>query len=390
MSFLTKRRALRAVIPSLLTGALVVTTAGTSQALVADRPTDRFPGFNGAIEAIVHKGDRIYVAGEFTQVTGPGGTVRRNHAAAVDAATGRVLRWNPNVNGPVYGLGVKREGVYLAGNFSQVKGKSRTDIARVSLRTGRPHRGFTHRTNGRVNAVTFSKGSVHFGGAFTEVNGKFRNNLASVSRGSSSKLRRWSPDARGGQVFDLVRRKGAIYVGGAFRSLNGSSAREYLGRVSTRTGGLSRSFSPNPRTLVRDVEVTRTRVYAALGGRGGGGALSVQRGDGDRVFYRRFDGDVEAIKTMKRQVYVGGHFDNVCATSAQSQANGRCLDPGAITRHKGASLSGKGRVTGWNPNLNSPRGVTSLDTYKSKDRLVAGGHFTRAGAVEVPHFAVFD
>lgn len=386
-----RRRSLRGAVTALLAGTFVVGAAGTAEALVADRPTDTFPDFNGSIEVIVHRSSTIYVGGDFTSVNDGSGSVTRNHAAAIDATTGRVLSWNPNVSGvEVRALSVNGDGVYIGGEFSAVDGRSRTNIALVTRGSGRAVRGFAPRPNGPVNAFTFSKGSAYFGGEFTKVDNRVRSHLAAVSRTSSARLRSWSPSAGGGQVFDLVRRGKGIYVGGAFDTLNGSSAHRFLARVSARTGGVTRAFQPKSRTLVHDVHVTRTRVYAALGGKGGGGALSVRRSDGARVFFRRFDGDVEAITIMKKQVYVGGHFDNVCATSAQSPANGRCLDPGAIQRHKGASMSAGGRITGWNPSFNSALGVAALDRYATRDKLLTGGAFTRSGSVPVDHFAVFN
>jgi len=270
---LTKRRALRVAATTLLTGSLVVGTAGTSDALVSDRPSSKFPSFNGTVDVIVHKGNRIYVGGEFTSVNGK----PRNHAAAVDASTGNLLSWNPNVNGAVHALAVTKEGVYVGGDFTQVGGRSRGNVAVVSARTGATRKGFAPRTNRVVNAFTFSRRTVYFGGAFTTVDGKFRNGLAAVSRSRSARLRAWSPDAKQGQVTDLVRRGKGIYVGGTFSTLNGSSGKAFLGRVSARTGGVTPSVTPAAPKQGLRIQVTAPRAFAAMGGPGGGGGLAVPR-----------------------------------------------------------------------------------------------------------------
>src|SRR4249919_3734655 len=83
----------------------------------------------------------IYLAGDFTSMRPAGndpgvGEVTRNHAAAIDAATGALLPWNPNVNGQVYSLVVVGNTVYLAGDFTTVNNVARSNLAAVDATTG--------------------------------------------------------------------------------------------------------------------------------------------------------------------------------------------------------------------------------------------------------------
>src|SRR5678816_2447320 len=54
--------------------------------------------------------------------------VQRRGAAALDAATGAVLPWNPNVEGDVRAVTVDRNNIYLGGSFISVGGQSRNNI----------------------------------------------------------------------------------------------------------------------------------------------------------------------------------------------------------------------------------------------------------------------
>ncbi|MDQ1307275.1 MAG: trimeric autotransporter adhesin, partial [Actinomycetota bacterium] len=62
------------------------------------------------VYALAVSGSTVYVGGSFTQVSG----TTRNRAAAVDATTGTVMAWNPNiVVGAVYAMAVSGSTVYL-------------------------------------------------------------------------------------------------------------------------------------------------------------------------------------------------------------------------------------------------------------------------------------
>lgn len=381
----------------LLVGALVSLTPADASAAVSSSATDRYPDFDGAVRSIVHRGSTVYVGGEFDAVTdATGRTYVRHGAAAVDVGTGQVLGWNPNVGGgSVHALAVGGDGVYLAGKFTSVGGRSRVNLARVSRGAGRLDPSLNHRFDGPLNAVALSKRKVYVGGAFTAVDGTPRTQLAAVGRGGGSTLRRWAPKAQQGQVTDIVKKREGIFVAGYFHRLNNDPAHQFVALVTKRRGATVRSFKPNVPNLVLDISVTRTRIYAAVGGPGGGAALAVKRRSGERIFHRRFDGDVQAITTMNRRVYAGGHFSAVCVDKQQGR-NGDCQTPGFSVRHRGASLDRDGDVRGWNPDLDGSMGVQAFNRYKGKDRLLVGGDFTQVGAGDPPsstqalRFAVFN
>src|SRR4051812_26245602 len=276
------KRSLAAVA---LSSSVVLMLPAAAGAVVGNSPSLPTPDFNGVVHSVVHKGDTLYLAGEFTSVTDPSSrTFKRDGLAAVSAATGRVLPWAPTVRGTVNRVLAAKEGVYLVGDFSRINGKSRVDVARVDRETGKLDPSFKHTTNGLVNAVALSKRKVYLGGDFTRFDGADRGQLAAVGRKGTSTLRGWAPQSGVGQVTDLVRKRAGVYVGGFFHRIEGTS-RSFLALVDGRKGNLVRSFKSRVGNVVLDIAVTGTRVYAGTGGRlRGGGAVSVRRSDGSVVF----------------------------------------------------------------------------------------------------------
>src|SRR6266542_5807036 len=116
-----------------LMATLIGTLATASTALAAlNNAID--PGVaqaNDRVFAILRAGDTIYLGGDFTALTDANGTVPRDHVAAVDAATGLVLPWNPGANGVIHTLAASVDGstVYAGGEFTAFGGQPRRHIA---------------------------------------------------------------------------------------------------------------------------------------------------------------------------------------------------------------------------------------------------------------------
>ena len=62
----------------------------------------------------------------------------RNHVAAFNIVTGKLVKWNPNANGTVRAIQVVGTTVYLGGSFTQVGGVGRARLAAVNNSTGAP------------------------------------------------------------------------------------------------------------------------------------------------------------------------------------------------------------------------------------------------------------
>ena len=364
---------------------LVVVLASPALASVSDTPR-LTASVNGTVYSVIQSGNTIYLAGAFTSATDGSGTVTRNNAAAIDVSTGQLTGWNPNVNGEVDAVTASSGNVYLGGNFSAVGGTSRLRLAEVDASSGAVSTSFVHSASADVRSLAVSSSLLYAGGGFGTVDGIPRANLAAFSLSSGALDSSWQP-ATNGPVRALTVAAGRVYVGGNFSTLNGLSAHGYLGAVSPTSGATDGTFTAKIGYLVEDIAVTDTAVYAAADGPGG--HLRAFTLGGGNLWNLTADGGFQAVTVLSGEIYAGGHFDHICATT-RTGSNGTCLD-GRITRHKLASADSNGTVTGWAPQANSTIGVTALDSSASNGTVAAGGAFTafKYGKIPQPHFALF-
>ena len=180
--------------------------------------------------------------------------VRRN-AAAVNATTGRLLPWNPNVAGRVDALRVIGNRVYLGGLFTAVGGRAHANVAAVGRDAGKPTAWHAN-TNGSVRALEATPGgNLLLGGDFTRVAGAARTRLAEVT--PASKVTAWAP--RIGQVtgfacpprchptvftIRMSTNGKTVYFGGHFGLVNDVSRNE-AAAVPLANGSTTLAFNPN-------------------------------------------------------------------------------------------------------------------------------------------------
>jgi hypothetical protein len=339
-------------------------------AATSDAPTPTWQT-NGRVLAVAYSGTTVYLAGTFTSVRPPGsrpgvGEVARSRAAAIDAATGQLLAWNPNANGEVRALAVAGQRVYLGGSFSRVGGQTRSRLAAVDATSG-ALTGWNRQVSAKVNALATDGSTVWLGGSFTSVGGSSRLRLAAVSA-TTAAVTAFRADVdgeaegSGPYVNALALRGSELYVAGAFSSIGGV-ARTVSARVDAVSGAVS-GWRPAIRYTATAIAVAPdgSRVY--VGGRGPGGYVAAFTATtGATVWSRNPDGDVQALTATTAEVYVGGHFDRV----------------GGLVRHHLANLGPtNGAVGAWDPGADSSEGVFVLATDNSA-WLWVGGEFTQTG-----------
>jgi hypothetical protein len=322
--------------------------------VVTDTP-EKTASVNGTVYSVVYAGNTVYLGGQFSAATDASGTVTRNNAAAIDASTGQLLAWNPNVNGAVRAIAVTPGGVALGGAFSAVGGQASTRLEVVNKTTGAPT-AFTGSVTSTVRALASdSNGRLYVGGGFASVNGKARSGLAAFD---GNTLTSWAPKAAGGAVLTLRAANGWVFAGGTFTSVNAVSGSGYLAALSPTSGAVITSWNPPLSVPVNDVDSNSTTVYAAADGAGGRlGAFTLTTGS--QRWTVSTDGGVQAVAVWGSEVYFGGHFDNV----------------GTVKRRKLALVNSSGTLQAWNPGPNSVQGVFALTTNQTK----LGADYGRGG-----------
>ena len=186
---------------------------------------------------------------------------------------------------------------------------------------------------GLVEALAFTQRRVYLGGEFNTVNWEHRTRLAAVSR--QGRLQPWSPRANN-TVLAMRTADGLVYAGGLFSAINGDPAHGFLVALTPRTGSVSPSFEARLPVPALDFRITDRRVFVGAGGPGG--RLTALSRSGAFTWSQTFDGDVAAVQVLGGRIYVGGHWEYICATRRVADTTGDCLSEGEILRPRLGSL----------------------------------------------------
>ncbi|MFB9446989.1 PQQ-binding-like beta-propeller repeat protein [Dactylosporangium vinaceum] len=363
----------------ILAAALTVLAGVPAIAVVAPAALPA-PSFDGPVYSVAYRGDVVFVGGQFAAAVVAGRRMPRQHLAAFDARTGRLLDWAPPADGTVQALAVAGGTVYAA-----------TDSGLTGLDAGTgAASGFKHRVAGRVTTLAAGADRLYAGGRFSAVDGVKRGNLAAFTLAGGALDPAWTAgadDAVNGLAVDGPR----VYLGGRFHRVNGSSALR-LAAVDASTGALDRGFRPNP-----PAEILGVATEARPGERGGAAVAAAMGGQGGRAagysaagavrWQRVFDGDVQTVAILDGVTYLGGHFDAACTTT-RNGAHGICTD-GAAARVKLAAVDRSGRLLDWAPQANGIVGVRSLAAGAATGTVTAGGEFTTIGGIVQKRVAIF-
>jgi hypothetical protein len=351
---------------------------------------------NGRVWDILRVGDRIYLAGSFTQLTNTDGTtVARNNLAAIDANTGQVdPDWDPDATSPsnssVRSMALSADGtrLFVGGTFTNVGGFTRNRLAAVDLATGKLDTKWSAGANSTVWALAISANGVYAGGDFTKIRTEARNHLAKLDATTGAPDPNWTPSAdqispnKYGSVRALAfpEDQGRLYVGGYFQSISGQQTGNLVALHPT-TGALDDSFRPNDSNGIQSMDVSHGRVFVGTGDNLEGiEAFDATTGQPAwRLGYGAHtppEGDVQAITVSQdgSTVYAGGHFDKIA-----EYTRNRLVAVDAATGTVDAQW--KTYVAGGN------LGVWAVESYGPY--LYAGGDFTSVANRPQARFAQY-
>lgn len=225
--------------------------------------TFKSPGINNRVKTLQLFGNTLYIGGYFTQVNG----VPRTYLAALDATTGADTGlvnltfsglWNGG-KGRIEEMTMRPDGSQLVviGNFTQVNGQSRPQIAMVDVGNGPATldswatTGFAKTCSSHFESYVYDVDSSPDGSYFVVVTtgaysgGPGAGTLCDAAsrwefgRTGSGQQPSWV-EYSGGDTFVSVEATGtAIYVGGHFRWMNNPSASDKKGPGGVRRKGLA-------------------------------------------------------------------------------------------------------------------------------------------------------
>jgi hypothetical protein len=378
--------------------AALVMASGVALAALSNTPDDSVQA-NGRVWDILRAGDKVYLAGSFTQITDTNGTtVARNNLAAIDANTGRVSAWNPSATNPanpssssVRSMALSSDGtrLFVGGTFSRVGDVARSRVAAVNAATGTVDGAWKTSVNKPVNALAVSGSRLYLGGEFTTVGGQARERLAAVAASTGALDANWKPSAKRGdggacavRALEVSANGTRVFVGGTFNQI-GDTRTGSLAALDAATGSVASGFELNYPNKVLAMDVSGSRLYVgtgdplegveALDANTGQEFWSVGSGHPDAAA-----GDVQAITVAGTKVYAGGHFAQMGKLKLVRK---RLVELDAAT----------GQIGPWAPAVASGNlGVWALEADPGRGRLYAGGDFTKIGGIEQLRFAQFS
>lgn len=212
----------------------------------------------GSARALALSGDRLFLAGDFTEVNG----VARRGIAEVSLATGVLAPFNPNVGSTspylFISLAVGNGGLFVGGSFSQIGIEPGSNLAKIDLATGLVAPAFSVSLNAAVMSMEVAEPYVYIAGTFTVLNGTPRRYLAKLNA-TSGALDPWAPQFSD-SVASIDVDAGLVYAAGCFDTVNGI-VHGYLARVDAVTGATD-NWTPDPSLgCLQFVHVAATQVY---------------------------------------------------------------------------------------------------------------------------------
>ncbi len=395
--------------------------AGAGTGLVPEAVrTDTPRVLDGVVLDMEQLGNRIIVAGTFTQVEPQAGqaAVAQRYLFAYDLDTGAFdAAWNPQIDREVEQIVPDPDGsgLYVVGRFNNIDGVKRRKIARLDA-NGNLDTNFAANADSKATAVAISPDGnrLFVGGSFTSIRGVARAGLAELDPNSGAVKNGFTIGiAEGIGVGGSLGVKGlavtpdnrTLVISASARTIGdqvrwGLATVDLSGGTATMNPWRTRLFEDNAdraggQFWLRGFDLSPDGTYFVITTSGGDRpptndvAVRFPVSGGDFVepawITRNFD-STYAAAIDDDVVYIGGHFQYTEAPGAadpypgdpdRSYGFGGDIDASVlgdqvIARRQVAALDpATGHSLGWNPGANGFNGVNSLRII---DRGLLLGH----------------
>ncbi|HEY9048704.1 MAG TPA: T9SS type A sorting domain-containing protein, partial [Ohtaekwangia sp.] len=175
------------------------------------------------------KDNTVYIGGAFTMVGG----LPRTHLAAVDAGTGSLLTWAPDVAGTgIDKLVASGNAVYVVGDFPKSIGGAYRPyrIAGLDATTGLATTWNPEFKNGSALDVTANDYTLFIAGTFDSVGIQSQHGIVSFDLATTSQ-KSWNPDITSGEggyyVYTVTASTRRLYVAGDFSGVGNEYRGQY-------------------------------------------------------------------------------------------------------------------------------------------------------------------
>jgi outer membrane protein assembly factor BamB len=164
--------------------------------------------------------DTVYISGSFHSI---GGAPHENGLAALAAASGALLDWNPPITSGVGAIAIAGNTLYTGGNLTLTRhgAKTFTRLAAADLATAELT-GFDPAPDGPVSQLAIAGNVLVMAGEFHRVGGRDRTSLAAIDLETGLVLD-WNPNPNSVFIdpYSIAATDQAIYVAGRFTTIGG-------------------------------------------------------------------------------------------------------------------------------------------------------------------------
>ncbi|GAA4960679.1 hypothetical protein GCM10023225_00300 [Kineococcus glutinatus] len=358
---------------------------------------------NGVVWAQTVVGNTVYATGEFTSARPAGapagtGEVPRRNILAYDVRTGALIpSWAPTLNAKGLVVTASPDGrrIYVGGNFTEVSGTTHNRVVALDAATGAVVTSFRAGVNYRVRAIAAVGSTVYIGGAFASANNRARARLAAF-RASDGGLLDWAPSADQ-EVFAMVAPAGGgkLVVGGRFATLNGQQNRG-TGALDLTSGATlpwpanATVYDYGPDAAVYSLSTDGTRVFGTGYKFGGTGnlenAFAADAATGNLLWVNGCAGDTYSSSPLGGVLYTVGHAHNCSMIGGHPETDPRTfqraqaftVSPPAGQRNSHGTFAGRpaAQILQWLPD-------PAVGTYTGQNQaawsVAAGGSYVVLG-----------
>ena len=275
------------------------------------------PGPGGSFPAVYGfgiNGSTILLAGEFTLIN----SKVRSNVAAIDVTTGELTNWDPEMDSSVYAIEESNGVIYLGGNFSTVGGQSFAHIVSVDNNTGAPY-GWGPFVNGDVHAIMIMNGIIYCGGTFTNVAGQARNHAVAFD---SNGVNAWDPEPNA-DVKSIIGFNDHVYIAGLFTSL-GATTRFGIAETDILTGAPTTWDAGGDGTVTSMAKFNDllylTGTFSTIGGFARSGLAALNVSGTATAWDPQIQGSLVTVIPTADAVYVSGGLWQIGATSVTAGA----------------------------------------------------------------------
>jgi putative pyrroloquinoline-quinone binding quinoprotein len=372
----------------------------------------------GLVVAMAEVNGRLYLGGEFTGMVaaGRGAPVARRYLAALDAATGELLSWDPSPDGPVRALARSADGrrLYVGGNFTSIAGQPAENLAAIDLATGRLDPTFQPPApSSTVRSFAVSGNRLYLGGNFTNLRipagrpaagGQYPRPQLAALDATTGDLLDWVPPPNAGGRFSghtgtpthdgddgmvqalAVSRDGStVHAVGDFLDFGGRGGILSLDAATgVPTAWQAKMDQGRPVFGLTISPADGRSFFAATGGPGGSLFAFDPAGQTTAKWQAKVDGDAMDVAATTSTVYLVGHYNHIVRPG--SSCFQRC--PSGLARaHLAAFDAATGRLEDWAPSADTITGPY-VATFGAK-HLWVGGEFTQINDKPQPGIAQF-